>query len=107
MKASVFLEMTLHIFHSINIIKQLDPEVYKVEKSIDFKFKKNRKKLVIFDLDQTLINLERELQPGEDFKTLIGESSIPLVWIDIVTPSTGECIKTGFSIRPYAIECLK
>jgi Dullard-like phosphatase family protein len=58
-------------------------------------------------LDQTLINLERELLPGEDIKTVIQESTIPLVWIDIVTPSTGECIKTGFSIRPYAIDCLK
>lgn len=51
MKASVFLEMTLHIFHSINIIKQLDPNQYPAEKIVDFKFKKNRKKLVIFDLD--------------------------------------------------------
>lgn len=33
--------------------------------------------------------------------------SAPLAWINIVTPSTGESVKTGFSIRPYAIECLR
>jgi TFIIF-interacting CTD phosphatase-like protein len=63
---------------------------------------------VIFDLDQTLVNLERELLPGEDISKYTDDlASSHLVWIDIETPSTGEIVKTGFSIRPYAIECLK
>lgn len=30
----------------------------------------------------------------------------PDIWIDIETPYTGEVVKTGFTIRPYALECL-
>lgn len=32
---------------------------------------------------------------------------MPETWIDIITPDTGEAVKTGFTIRPYALECLK
>lgn len=32
---------------------------------------------------------------------------MPEIWIDIITPQTGEKVKTGFTIKPYAIECLK
>ena len=31
----------------------------------------------------------------------------PDIWIDIETPYTGEVVKTGFTIRPYALECLR
>lgn len=50
--------MTLHIFHSINIIKQIKekPDLDH-EQMIDFKFKKpGFNKLIIFDLDETLIH---------------------------------------------------
>ncbi len=105
MKAAVFLEMTLHIYHSLNIIKKLNPvQELPTEKLIDL-HKQTNKKLVIFDLDQTLVNLERELLPGENISSFSDMSH--LVWIDIETPSTGEIVKTGFSIRPYAIECLR
>jgi TFIIF-interacting CTD phosphatase-like protein len=36
-----------------------------------------------------------------------GYKFVPDVWIDIKTPSTGEVVKTGFTVRPFAIECLK
>ena len=31
----------------------------------------------------------------------------PDIWIDIMDVNTGEMSKAGFSIRPFAIECLK
>ena len=31
----------------------------------------------------------------------------PDIWIDIEAPMSGEVVKTGFTIRPYALECLK
>ena len=52
------MNMTLHIFHSINIIKHIKkiPDVLK-EQIIPFCFKKpGMKKLIIFDLDETLIH---------------------------------------------------
>ena len=54
--------MTLRIYHSINCIKQLDvfPEI-KEEDKIEFKFKKKGfNKLLIFDLDETLVHSKRD-----------------------------------------------
>lgn len=68
MKSSVYKNMTLHIFHSINIIKQIQerPDLEE-EQKIDFKFKKEGfKKLIIFDLDETLIHCQREELLSED-----------------------------------------
>lgn len=62
MKLSDYKSMTLHIFSSINDIKQIKekPEI-EPEQYIDFKFKKEGyKKLIIFDLDETLIHCQRE-----------------------------------------------
>lgn len=75
------------------------------EKKIDFKFKKDSaKKLIIFDLDETLIHCQREeLLTEEDDAFKFN----PDIWIDIETPFTGEVVKTGFTIRPYALECLR
>lgn len=36
-----------------------------------------------------------------------GFKFIPEVWIDIMSPSTEEVVKTGFTVRPFALECLK
>ena len=32
---------------------------------------------------------------------------MPDVFIDIFSPEINEIVKTGFTIRPYALECLK
>lgn len=66
---SAYKEMTLRIFHSINFIKQLKefPPIPESQK-VDFKFKKpGFDKLLIFDLDETLIHTlrsEEELEEG-------------------------------------------
>ena len=85
---------------------------------INFKFKKpGFKKLIIFDLDETLIHCKRE-DPEDNDSNLSedGEKEDegtslykfkPDIWLDIYDPTTNEDIKIGFSVRPYAIECLK
>eukprot|EP00347_Sterkiella_histriomuscorum_P022253 403331138 len=191
MKCSEYKDLTLHIFHSINQIKKIreKPDIEE-EQYVDFKFKKpNFKKLIIFDLDETLIHVLREaedLQVDEDEEfneeDQSGSSSsvsaeilnqsrcaqkrqnlednqqdldaelnqaqsislfpdnnnnnidqnqdpkdcaqvspqqqalidlynfnnfVPDIWIDIKDEETGEEVKAGFTIRPYALECLK
>ncbi len=95
--------MTLHIFHSINIIKQIKerPEIFK-EQIVDFKFTKpGFKKLLIFDLDETLIHslIEREdLICETNGQEAGGENAEinninapsynfnPDIWIDLIDP---------------------
>ena len=70
--------------------------------------KKTHKKLLIFDLDETLIHCEREELLTESNDDTDDEFKfVPEIYIDIVTPESGEVVKTGFTIRPYALECLK
>jgi hypothetical protein len=67
-KLSVYKKMTFHIFHAINIIKKIKvmPEIGE-EQKIEFKFKKhNMKRLLIFDLDETLIHCQRDEYIQED-----------------------------------------
>lgn len=72
MKISVYRNMTLNIFHSINIIKQIKEQPpIENHQYIDFKFKKpGFKKLIIFDLDETLIHCQKE---EEDYGIEIDE----------------------------------
>jgi predicted HAD superfamily phosphohydrolase YqeG len=70
LKSSVYRNMTLHIFHTINIIKHFKeiPAVMD-EQIIPFTFKKSgMKKLIIFDLDETLIHchVEQTYDENED-----------------------------------------
>lgn len=66
------------------------------------------KKLLIFDLDETLIHCQREellTDPNDEDEDEF--KFVPEIWIDITTPATGEVVKTGFTIRPYALDCLR
>lgn len=118
--------MTLHIFHSINIIKQIKerPEIFD-EQFVEFKFTKpGFKKLLIFDLDETLIHslIEREDlitdinndqevggETPDNNNVLPSYNFNPDIWIDLIDPedSNHKVQKHGFSIRPYALDCLK
>lgn len=99
-----YKNMTLHIFHSINIIKQIGPvPTLEDDQWVDFSFQKfGFSKVIIFDLDETLIHCQRETEGEEENEF----SFQPEVFIDIVSPD-GESVKTGFTIRPYALECLR
>jgi CTD small phosphatase-like protein 2 len=65
--------------------------------------------LLIFDLDETLIHCEREelLTESNESETDDQFKFKPEIYIDIKTPDSDEVVKTGFTIRPYALECLK
>lgn len=82
-------------------------------KKLNFKFKKEGfKKLLIFDLDETLIHSLRDQDENEEeFIYACGEESkMPkemLQWVDITEPSTGETEKIGFYVRPFVQECLR
>ena len=68
---------------------------------IDFKFKKKGfKKLLLFDLDETLIHIwGRDPTQEEGFH--------PDIQIPILDPETNEIEYFGLSIRPYVRDCLK
>ena len=69
------------------------------EKEIDFKFtRKGMDKLLLFDLDETLIHVWRGLGP-ERFE--------PEEQIMIKHYLTGEEEKWGLSVRPFVRECLE
>lgn len=60
--------MTLRFFHSINLIKQIKkfPKIDN-ESKIEFKFKKQvNKKLIFFDLDETLIYAQKTTEEMEE-----------------------------------------
>ena len=66
LKVSIYRIITLTIFQSISIIKEIGhfPPIPEVKK-VDFQFKKiGFKRLLIFDLDETLIHTVRD--PTED-----------------------------------------
>ena len=91
---------------------------------IDFNFKKpGFKKLLIFDLDHTLIHCPRDQNEDEDQEENEGSNVsvdsngnpkeqeffkfVPEVYIQLLDPENGDTHQTGFTVRPYAIECLK
>lgn len=85
MKLSHYKQMTFHIFHAINIIKRIKekPKI-EDEQYINFKFtKQGFKKLLIFDLDETLIHCKRDEYLDEDDEIFQFE---PEIWIDIKSP---------------------
>ena len=75
------------------------------EQRINFKFTKpGFKRLLIFDLDETLIHVKRSnLTNFEESDT---NSFEPDVELPVLDPSTGIEIIASFSVRPYARRCL-
>jgi hypothetical protein len=69
---------------------------------VDFKFKKpGFDKLIIFDLDETLIHSLIERDDMEDSGGSDGDA-------DLVDPDGDNTPRRhGFAIRPFALDCLK
>lgn len=68
MNLKTYSSMTYHIYNSLNIIKGIE-EIPELDDSdyIQFKFKKpGFTKLLIFDLDETLIHCHREEYDDEE-----------------------------------------
>jgi hypothetical protein len=84
-------------FHSIHVIKQIGafPAIEEADR-IDFKFKKpGFTKLLIFDLDETLIHsLRSEDEEDTEFPYLYDEDErmdrSQLNWVDITDPESQE-----------------
>lgn len=70
---------------------------------IKFKFKKQGfDKLIIFDLDETLIHVKRDSAPN-----ITEESFEPDIELPVFDPQTGFYIKALLSLRPFARQCLE
>ena len=94
----VYMELLVHIYQSINFLQNLEiPEEQILEKQIEVEFKKKHMtKLLLLDLDETLIHCVKKPNPLRP----------PMIHLDITTPS-GSIIKdVGFNIRPYTRELL-
>lgn len=78
--------MTLRIFHSINYFKNLDAKpAIREEDKINFRFTKpGHDKLLIFDLDETLIH---SIQDNCEELT---HNTVPLQHVTITNTETGE-----------------
>jgi len=63
---------------------------------IDLKFKGPNKKVILFDLDETLAHCVRH-------KNLLKE---PDIFLDVTTPG-GKVLKAGFNVRPFCNEILE
>ena len=92
------MELLVHIYQSINFLQNLDiDEEQVIEKQIEVEFKKkNVTKLLLLDLDETLVHCVKKPNPLRP----------PMVKIDITAPN-GNLIKdVGFNIRPQCRELL-
>ena len=112
MPVKQYSTLTNDIFKQIVIVKDfianLDGEYVPLasEDKIEFKFTKpGFNKLLLFDLDETLIHVQRDLcgdepDPNEvDFE--------PDVKFPVINPFDGEEVIASFAIRPYVQQCLE
>ena len=92
MKSPVYMELSIHIYQSIDFLQNLQIPLDQVrDKAIEFKWSKPHiRKLLLLDLDETLAHCVKK--PNPDSK--------PHVYLNLTTPSGGT-IKAGFNIRPY------
>ena len=73
---------------------------------IDFRFTKpGYKKLLIFDLDETLIHVKRTFE-ADEMEDNVSEDFEPDVHIPVYDPHTKDFINASFSVRPFARKCL-
>jgi len=101
------------MFRQIYMIKDLYTSKQFVplleEQKLPFKFKKGTtKKLLLFDLDETLIHVKRDrdddMVQADEWSE---ESFEPEIEIPVFDPHSGKNIKASFSVRPYAKRCLE
>ena len=98
MNGPIYLEFCIHIFQSISFLQSLKIPIDEVEsRMVEVKFTKPHcKKLLIFDLDETLTHCVRRPNPDRP----------PHVYLDVIDPK-GITRRAGFNIRPYTKEVLE
>jgi carboxy-terminal domain RNA polymerase II polypeptide A small phosphatase len=65
-------------------------------REIDLPFKKDTKKLIIFDLDETLAHCVRQENPNRPADVHLN-----------ITLMSGKILNAGFNVRPFTKECLE
>ncbi|KAL4435797.1 hypothetical protein ABPG74_015765 [Tetrahymena malaccensis] len=93
---NIYREHFVQSFNALNFCRSLEPidPLVLESKLIELPPNPNKKKTIIFDLDETLIHCNED----------------PNVYSDVVISVTfpnGELVQAGINIRPYAKECLK
>lgn len=69
---------------------------------VDFRFKKKGfTKLLLFDLDETLIHVKR------DETQEASHSFVPDYTVSVTDPESKEILQAQFSIRPFVKQCLQ
>jgi len=104
MRLTDYKEVVVDVFMQIAKIKELITfkEFTPLQESqrIDFKFKKpGQTKLLLFDLDETLIHVKREVS---DQDSVTEDGFEPEVELPVFDPETGLCVKRLFSVRPFS-----
>jgi len=94
-------DLIQHMFYFLEFIKEMAPISQQAisEKEVTFERKTNNRKLMIFDLDETLVHCT--YQDSQDKKARSD------VFLDIKNPRSNSTSKAGFNIRPFAKECLQ
>ena len=94
----MFREFTIHIFQSISFLQTLTIDEQEIrQRMVDIQFtKQHTRKLIIFDLDETLAHCVRHKNPLKE----------PDVFLQVPTPS-GKLLNAGFNIRPFTKEILE
>ena len=111
LKLSEYKTVTSSMFNQLNWIKSKIEKDYSslpMDQRIDFTFKKpGFKKLLIFDLDETLVHVKRDAEDlGAVQDQKYDEGFEPEVEIEVVDQNN-QIQKASFSIRPYARNCLQ
>ena len=98
LQGHVYMELLVHIYQSINFLQNLEiSEEQIIEKQIEVDFKKKHlTKLLLLDLDETLIHCVKKPNPQRP----------PDVKIDITTPNGNVIKDVGFNIRPKCQDLL-
>lgn len=105
--------MTLRIFHSLNLINKMEAlPIIQQEDKVDFKFTKpNMKKLIIFDLDETLIHTIRDEEDltMQELQKMYGSmvDIRPDHTVSMTEPESGQTFNQSFFERPFVRECLE
>lgn len=95
-----YVDLINHMFYFLEFIKEMNPisEAEVREKEVTLEKKTEHRKLMIFDLDETLVHCTFQDDP-----TAKANSDI---FLEVKNPRNKSSSKAGFNIRPGARECL-
>lgn len=111
LRVSVYKDVSMQIIQAINIIQQIKhfPEIEEDQK-IDFKFTKpGFDKLLVFDLDETLIHSKRD-EDELEYDEVAGHYTDvePELYVEMESPDSAYGrFKQGIFVRPFLKECLQ